>query len=332
MSLMEGLVTHSALEVDREALGRVIAVINGKGGVLKTSMATNVAGTLAASGMRILVIDLDVSGNAKLDLGLVGEDSGDDLGKGLVDAVWNGTPLPVVSGVRKDLDFVFGGRSLELLGQLARSPSAEELPSGSVAGEFTQRLAAVAEDYDLVLLDCPPGNGELQDMALAASAWVLIPTKTDQASWDGLLGVGPRVKRARRDNPALRYLGVVVTAHNPSATRVLRNTQQRLAEVGETVPLLEAFVRHSETAAHDCRSRGQLAHELARDVVSGRGERLKALTRRRRTGGASNVIELPTALSGSADSLSGDYRRLAKEICDRITAAETAAAAQSGNA
>jgi len=311
---------------------RVVAVLNGKGGVLKTSIVANVAGQVARSGMRALVVDLDVSGNLKLDLGLVGE-PGDDKGKGIVDAVWSGVPLPVVHEVRANLDFVYGGRMLEMLGQLAKNDMAADLPTGSVAGEFAQRIAEIAEDYDLILLDCPPGNGELQDMALAASRWVLIPTRTDQASWDGLLAVGPRVKRVRQEvNPALRYLGVVITAHNPAATRVHRNTLARLEEVGETVTVLQAVIRHSETAAHDCRSRGQLAHELARDAGTMRTERLMYLRSRRKAGAAagSNVIQLPTALSGSADSLAGDYLALATEICTIIADAESEAASSIG--
>lgn len=316
--------------LDVEALSRVVAVINGKGGVLKTSIVANVAGCLASSGMRILAVDLDVSGNLKLDLGLHGSTQ-DDAGKGIVDAVWNRSPLPIVRDVRPGLDFTFGGRGLEMLGQLAKSSMVDDLPSGSVGGEFAARLAEVADDYELILLDCPPGNGELQDMALAATKWVLIPTKTDQASWDGLLGVGPRVKRARQNNPDLRYLGVVVTAHNPAATRVRRNTTERLAEVGETVPLLATVIRHSETAAHDCRSRGQLAHELARDAVTSKTQRLKALgALRRGDGDRGNVITLPTALSGTADSLAGDYTGLAQEICQRITAAEALTTVQLG--
>ena len=311
---------------DTAALSRVVAVINGKGGVLKTSIVANVAGCLAQSGMRVLAVDLDISGNLKLDLGMVNADQ-DDAGKGIVDAVWNGSRLPVVPDVRPNLDFVFGGRGLEMLGQLAKSPMAEELTTGSVAGEFAARLSEVSDDYDLIILDCPPGNGELQDMALAATRWVLIPTKTDQASWDGLLGVGPRVKRARAVNPALAYLGVVVTAHNPAATRVRRNTKARLDEVGDVVPLLETSIRHSETAAHDCRSRGQLAHELARDATVSRAQRLQALSARRRTDGdQGNVISFPSALSGTADSLAGDYMLLAQEICTRISAAETTGA------
>lgn len=216
---------------------------------------------------------------------------------------------------------IFGGRNLEMLKMLSGLSTAQDLPGGSVPGEFARQLAAVAPDYDLILLDCPPGVSELQDMALAATRWVLIPTKTDQASWDGLLSVGPRVKKARSTNPQLSYLGVVVTDHNPSATRVWRNTKAMLEDVGETVPMLETFVRHSQTAAHDCRSRGQLAHELARDAASSRTQRLTALAARRTAG--SNVIPLPTGLSETANSLAGDYAQLAKEITDRITAAET---------
>jgi len=315
--------------LDVEGLSRVVAVINGKGGVLKTSITANVAGCLAKS-MRVLVIDLDISGNLKLDLGMLRSED-DDAGKGVVDSVWNGTSLPVVRNVRPNLDMVFGGRGLEMLGQLSKSPMAEELPTGSVATEFAARLSEVADQYDLILLDCPPGNGELQDMALTATRWVLIPTKTDQASWDGLLGVGPRVKRARQTNPGLRYLGVVVTAHNPAATRVRRNTKARLDEVGETVPLMETFIRHSETAAHDCRSRGQLAHELARDADASKTQRLEALSARRRgDASATDVIPLPSALSGTADSLAGDYARLAQEICARISEAETTPASLAG--
>lgn len=306
------------LTPETDPLRRVVAVINGKGGVLKTSVTANVAGRLAAAGMRILAIDLDISGNLKLDLGLL-DHASEDGGKGLVDALWNDGPMPIVRDVRSGLDFVFGGRHLEMLGVLSRMPTGQELPAGSVPREFARKLAQVADDYDLVFIDCPPGNVELQDMALAATRWVLVPIKTEQASWDGLLGVGPRVKQAREENPHLRYLGAVITAHNPSATRVYAGTVERLQPLRDTLPLFDSVIRHSETAAHDCRLRGQLAHELARDANASQGARLKAL-RSRKPGG--NVIPLPGALSGSADSLAGDYEKLAKEICDRITAAE----------
>jgi cellulose biosynthesis protein BcsQ len=318
MNVMEDLMSDQA--IDHTELARVVAVINGKGGVLKTSITANVAGRLATAGYHVLAIDLDISGNLKLDLGLIKHPQ-EDGGKGLVEAIWSNGEMPIVRDVRKGLDVIFGGRELAILESLNSSSHAGELPGGSVPGEFARKLAEVAPDYDLILLDCPPGNAELQDMALAATRWVLIPTKTDQGSWDGLLAVGPRVKKARQTNRGLGYLGVVITDHNPAATRVLGNTKARLDEVGETVPLLDTWIRHTQAAAHDCRSRGQLAHELARDATASNSQRFAALSARR---AGDNVIPLPTALSGTADSLAGDYTALAKEITDKITAAEAA--------
>ena len=76
------------------------------------------------------------------------------------------------------------------------------------------------------------------------------------------------------------------------------------------MPLLETFIRYTESAAQDCRSRGQLAHELARDAVASKAKRLSALSARRRGEAEhSNVVTLPTALSGTADSLAGVPRR-----------------------
>ena len=306
-----------AISGSSDELSRVTAVINGKGGVGKTSITANLAGQLAGAGYRTLAADLDLSGNLKLDLGYVNHERDDD-GKALVEAIWNAGELPIIKGVRENLDVVPGGRHLEMLSALSFTPMATELPGGGVPQAFAAKLAEAAGEYDLMLLDCAPGNPILQDVALVASRYVLIPTKTDAAGWEGLRMVGPRVKKARATNPALTYLGVVLFAHQTTATRILKSTKARLEEVGETVPMFDNFIRHSETAAHDCRRRGQLAHELARDAGVNTQERLAAL-RTRRDG---NVIELPAQLSGSADSLAGDYALLAREFLLRVSAAE----------
>ncbi len=300
-----------------DSLSRVVAVINGKGGCGKTSITANIAGQLALAGYKVLAVDLDVSGNLKLDLGYVG-DPLDDEGKGLLNAVWSDGELTVIRGVRDNLDVIPGGRTLEMLASLSLTPMAEELPGGGVTAAFALKLAAHAQHYDLVVLDCAPGNPVLQDMALAATRYVLIPSKTDAAGWEGLRMVGPRVKKARGNNPGLTYLGVVFFAHSTSATRVLKHSQQQLSELGDVIPILDCYVRHSETAAHDCRMRGQLAHELARDARKHNTERVALLRRR----GSGKHEQLPTQLSATADSLAGDYERLAREVLLRISAHE----------
>lgn len=281
-----------------DSLSRVIAVYNGKGGVMKTSVTANLAGSLTKEGMRVLVVDLDRSGAMAIHLGVRGSE-GDDRGKGVFDSIWSGDPLPVKVGVKPNLDFIFGGKLLAMIEQLAASPEAEtELQTGNVAREFAARLADVADDYDIILLDCPPqGQDILHRLALAAARYVLIPTMTNPTSWEGLRDVGPDVRRARETNPELDYLGLVITAHDSRASRVLRVTRAALDDVGDKVPTLRTTIRASKAAAQDAEREGRLVYELASH------------------GSASRQ---------AAIGLAEDYRALAREVCQRITTAETA--------
>lgn len=319
-----------------QRLSRVVAVINGKGGVGKTSITSNVGAQLALAGYRVLLVDLDLQGNLAPDLGHSSTDEGNDQGMGLVDAVWKGASdesisLQVISDVRENLDVLPGGRHLEVLSSLAHAAISQDDPSGGVTFVFARKLAELVEraGYDIVLVDGAPGNPILQDMALTAARYILIPTKTDARSWDGLRGVGPRAKRIRRENTKLSYLGVVVFDHSTNATRILGATRAKLEEISDRVPLFETFIRHTEGTSHDARNRGQLAHELARDAADQRGQVFTALRDKRRRRG-DNVVELPTQkLSESADSVAGDYRKLAREILVGISAAEDAEQSQS---
>lgn len=311
---------------------RVTSVINGKGGVLKTSLTANLGGEMARRGFTVLIIDLDISGNLKLDIGMRDPER-DDHGRSIVDAIWSDKPLEPVrdAGGRPGLHFIFGGRVLDMVGYLATSSNGDLLPSGSAAEQFAKALGDLCarEEYDFVLIDCPPGNGELQEVALMASRYVLIPTKTDEASLDGLRGVGPRVRKTRDLNPGLSYLGVVITSHNRAASRILREVQGRLGEVGDTLALFTSTIRHSQAAAHDCRTRGQLAYELAKDATSQRAQRFAALkARRRRSDSDATVIPLPAAITATADDLAGDYEALVDEILTRVAADENATAGE----
>lgn len=299
-----------------QRLARVIALINGKGGVGKTSVTANVAGQLARSRYRVLVVDLDLGGNLGLDFGYAQRGLG-DYGRGVVEAVARGAALPRIEQVRDGLDVVPGGRLLEHLQALDYSASVP------VPEAFADRLAQAAASYDIVLIDCAPGNPVLQRTALLASRYVVIPTRTDPAGWDGLRMVHPLVEQARVANPALTYLGVVIFAHQTIARAILARTRSQLtADVGDVIPLFDTTIRYSEASAHDCRRRGQLAHELARDAVEATRERLELLRSRKRD----ETHRLPDSLSGSASSLSQDYASLSREILTRIAARENSAA------
>lgn len=298
-------------------LSRVVALINGKGGVGKSSITANVAGQLARSGYRVLVVDLDLGGNLGLDLGYAQRELGDH-GRGTVEAVANDGELPRLTRVRDGLDAVPGGRLLEHLQALDYARTVD------VPTRFAERLADVAGDYDVVLLDCAPGNPVLQRTALRSAAYVVIPTRTDPAGWDGLRMVHPMVEHERAANPALTYLGVVIFAHQTVARSVLARTRAALtSDVGDIVALFDTTIRYSEASAYDCRQRGQLAHELARDAIEATRERLELLRSRKRDGS----VTLPPALSGSATTLAQDYAALAREFLTRIAQHESRSSA-----
>lgn len=317
--------------MDRSGTRRVVAVINGKGGVGKTSITANVAGQLGRGNLRVLVVDVDPSGGLKTDLGWV-DQPGQDNGRGLMMAISMDLDLQPVRDVREGVDYVPGGHHLEVLSALAQTNAASDLPGGGVGAAFAQKLASIADEYDLVLVDCPPGDRALQAMALQAARWVIIPTKTDPGSWEGFRGVGPQVRKARDTNPDLDYLGVVLFAHTSNASRVGAQTRSELAEAG--IPLFDAYISHTESGAHDARVRGQLAHEVARDAQVAKEKTLAALHSARarvKTGARggkaarSNVVPLPARFTDTT-KLAKDYHALASEIVTRIAAAEADAA------
>jgi cellulose biosynthesis protein BcsQ len=298
--------------VDRSVLRRTVAVVNGKGGVGKTSVVANVGGLLAAADYRVLLIDLDPQGNLGEDLGYSAQARSDD-GAGLFQAVSAGTPLQPMVGVRPNLDVVAGGDVLhELAGALY---ARRQRQPQTAAAALAESLSAVAGDYDLVLLDCPPGHDMLQEVALVAATWTLIPTKTDVSSRKGLREVAARFVTARALNPDLAVLGVVLFGVNRSAKRVEAEARAAIeAELGDVAPVLKATIRHVEASAFDVRERGQLVHELEQAVLTG-PRWYDRLRNPGRDGGS--------GLAGSAGALAGDYQVLAEEMLHLLLSAES---------
>lgn len=296
-------------------LERVVAVINGKGGVGKTSLVANLAGEFAASGgMRVLVVDLDVSRNLVLDFGLVGHEE-DDQGRGVFQAIVGGGPLGVVPEIRDNIDWIPGGAALNWVSH-AKLSQEQDLVPGGVDARWRELLTQAAQGYDMVLLDCPPGNRQLQEMALAAAKWLLVPSKSDAASWEGLTTLGPLVRNAREGiNPDIEWLGVVLFAHQSKATRVRRAMSEQLE--GSTIPFLQNAIRASESVAQECRSSGLLVREVVAAAPTQR-EVFAALRARRHDPQAL----IPKAASTISTSLAEDYRALAEEIADKIIEAE----------
>ncbi len=296
------------MNLDREALTRVIAVINGKGGAGKTTITANVAGLLAHSGYRVLVVDLDPQGNLAEDFGYTG-DPIDDQGRALAQALAFGQPAQPAVGVRNNLDVLIGGHHLDVAA--ASLAAAKDQVAARLS--LATLLAPLAPEYDMVLIDCPPGIEALQTAAAAAARWALVPAKSDASSRKGLLDVARRLDAVVGLNPGLDLLGVVLFGTGSSAHRIKGEARDLIVEaLGSETAVLRTTIRHSEATAHAARERGLLAHEL--DDESRKGPAWWQIRRGEATGTANS----PRTAGGVAD----DFHSLTSEVVERITTAE----------
>lgn len=297
--------------LNRGALDRVIAVINGKGGVLKTTLCANVGGMLAHSGYRVLLVDLDPQGNLAEDLGYTDSES-DDQGKALAQALMFGGGVAPISEIRPNLDVFAGGMQLDqatagLAARANKDPDSAKLALAHI-------LEPLAANYDMIILDCPPGDETLQTAAVAAARWALVPVKTDASSRKGLKAVAARLDGVLAINPSLDLLGVVLVDTGTSSHVIKREAREQIAALfnSDRDVVFDATVRHSEATAQATRERGLLVYELDEHVRKGP----KWYEVRR---GDANAETLSPR---TAASVADDLFAITQEVVARITTAE----------
>lgn len=293
-------------------LRRVMTFATGKGGTGKTSCSANVAGLAAAAGWRTLAIDMDPQANLGHDLGYHWEGKGDN-GDALVNALIASQPLrPVLTNVRQRLDVIPGGSRLDDLEDLV---AGRERRGADGRTLLRDALEPIAGDYDLIVIDTPPSRrSALVQLALVASRWVTVPTRSDRSSIEGLRMLGEQLTAAREFRPDLEVLGAVLFDVGSGSTAIRRNAAEDITDaLGGAAPQFEAVIRHTESAAVDAREKGRLVHEMA-EVVHDAEPFWKALREGRR----------PERAPGTAPALAEDYALLTQEILTRVTAMETA--------
>jgi chromosome partitioning protein len=246
--------------------GKVYAFANQKGGVGKTTTAINLAACLAEAGERALVVDLDPQANATSGLGMRAN------GTSTYDLL-DGVPL---SELAKPTRFA----------NLFCVPSRPELAGASV--ELSQRedgdryLADAlqgADDFDFVLLDCPPSLGPLTVNALAAADRVIVPVQTEYYALEGLAQLMQSINLIKtRLNPKLSIAGVLLTMAD-GRTRLSGEVEAEVRKhFGELVfsAVVPRSVRVAEAPSHglpvthyDRRSRGAEAYwKVAMELVA----------------------------------------------------------------
>lgn len=307
-------------------LPRAVAVINGKGGVMKSSIVSAMGGLLAEAGWRVLLIDFDIQGNLSEDLGL---SALTDEGQHQLDVIPGGRPFEPKPTGRERLDVICGGTVIEDLdavmsGRQSRDPNWMHGLANSIA--------AIEDDYDLILIDCPPGFPILQTMALVAARYALIPTRSDSGSRKGMRAVARRFEASRVYNPDLELLGVVRTGITVSAKRIRDEVRREIKEdLGGAAPVFETCIRYAENPAKAVRDRGMLPHELEPDALRLQKARFERLRERKRLeklaakGGKRKALpaeEAEVVLAPSVGGLAQDYAELTQEFLDLIQAAE----------
>ena len=251
---------------------RVISFVNQKGGVAKTTSAVNVGACLADQGRKVLLIDLDAQGALSISTGFreIGSDElttyevlkGADIKEAVRQVSENLSVLPT--------DIRLSGAEIEL----SSVPGREFL--------LKETLSEYGNNFDYILLDCPPSLGILTLIALTASDGVIVPVKADFLALNGmsqLVDVISVVKR--RMNPALTIDGVIATFFNDHR-RLDRQIVEQIekyfpgklfdTKITQNTALAEAPSNGTNVFDYDSRSKGaKLYAALTEEIIEREG-------------------------------------------------------------
>jgi chromosome partitioning protein len=246
-------------------MANIIAVLNQKGGVGKTTTAINLAAYLAKDGRSVLLADLDPQGNSTSGLGLDKQ----NLGSTLYDVLF--------SRSQADQTIQKINQKLFILPANADLAGAEVEMVSLPGRELLLRNSLTGLPYDYILIDCPPSLGLLTINALAAAGSVLIPVQAEYYALEGLsqlLNVIQQVRQAI--NPGLDILGVLITlfdSRNSLSEQVKKELEGYFGAklfstiVPRNVRLAEAPSFGKTIAEHDKWSKGARAYKaLAKEV------------------------------------------------------------------
>jgi len=250
-------------------------VANQKGGVGKTTTTVNLGACLAELGYRTLLVDLDPQGNATTGLGI----NARELQSSMYEVLMQEHPLEDTIEPTTVRNLFVAPASLDLAGA-----EIELVPAFSREMRLRRAIESVRDDFDYVLIDCPPSLGLLTVNALAAAGEVLVPIQCEYYALEGLGQLLRNVDLVRRSlNPTLEISTIVLVmydARTKLADQVVHEVRAHFGDkvcrivVPRTVRLSEAPSFGQPIIAFDPSSRGAIAYrELAKEVSGGAPER-----------------------------------------------------------
>ncbi len=254
-------------------MGRIIAIANQKGGVGKTTTTINLAACLAEKNQHVLVIDIDPQGNTTSGFGIDKEELEDTV----YELILGETDLDkcLIKNVVDNLDILpsnvnLAGAEIDLIGVDRREYILRD------------KIAPIVNDYDFVIIDCPPSLTMLTVNAMTTANTVLVPIQCEYYALEGLSQLLHTISLVQsRLNPELEIEGVVFTMFNSRTNlslQVVENVKDNLNQkiyktiIPRNVRLAEAPSHGIPINIYDPKSAGAESYRLLADEVIHRGE------------------------------------------------------------